>query len=73
MGRGCIGLLKAATPTLNGSVPGSPLPASMELQSKGLTHTTMTIGGVRVDDGDTVYPAAAIGFSRLLKHEEPRR
>jgi hypothetical protein len=43
------------------------------LQSKGLAHTTMTIGDVLVDEGDAVYLVTAIGFSRLPKHEEPRR
>jgi hypothetical protein len=43
------------------------------LQSKGLQHITMTIGDVLVDEGDAVYLVTAIGFSRLPKHEEPRR
>jgi hypothetical protein len=43
------------------------------LQSKGLAHTTMTIGDVLVDEGDAVYLVTAIGFSRLSKNEEPRR
>jgi hypothetical protein len=43
------------------------------LQSKGLAHTTMTIGDVLVDEDDAVYLVTAIGFSLLAKHEEPRR
>ncbi|WP_426614510.1 hypothetical protein [Bradyrhizobium sp. McL0616] len=37
------------------------------LQSKGLAHTTMTIGDVLVDESDAVYLVTAIGFSRLSK------
>ena len=43
------------------------------IQSKGLEHTTMTIGDVLVDESDAVYLVTAIGFSWLPKHEEPRR
>jgi hypothetical protein len=43
------------------------------LQSKGLQHTTMTIGDVLVDESDAVYLVTGIGFSLLPKHEEPRR
>src|SRR6516164_3695395 len=37
------------------------------IQSKGLQHTTMTIGDVLVDvdEADVVYQVTAIGFSRL--------
>ncbi|KRQ94472.1 hypothetical protein [Bradyrhizobium valentinum] len=41
------------------------------LQSKGLQHTTMTIGDVLVDESDAVYLVTGIGFSLLPKHEEP--
>ena len=37
------------------------------LQSKGLQHTTMTIGDVLVDESDTVYLVTGIGFSLLTK------
>ncbi|MBR0848899.1 hypothetical protein JQ543_14200 [Bradyrhizobium diazoefficiens] len=40
------------------------------LGSKGLEHTTMTIGDVLVDDSDAVYLVTAIGFTRLPKHGE---
>ena len=43
------------------------------LQSKGLQHTTMTIGDVLVDESDAVYLVTGIGFSLLPKHEEPLR
>jgi hypothetical protein len=43
------------------------------LQSKGLQHTTMTIGDVLVDEGDAVYLVTGIGFSFLPKQGEPRR
>lgn len=43
------------------------------LQSKGLQHTTMTIGDVLVDESDAVYLVTGIGFSLLPKHEKPRR
>ncbi|MBR0740352.1 hypothetical protein JQ581_25800 [Bradyrhizobium liaoningense] len=43
------------------------------LQSKGLQHTTMTIGDVLVDESDAVYLVTGIGFSLLAKNEEPRR
>jgi hypothetical protein len=42
------------------------------LRSKGLEHTTMTIGDVLVDDTAAVYLATAIGFTRLPKRGEPR-
>src|SRR3974390_2222960 len=35
------------------------------IQSKGLQHTSMTIGDVLVDEADVVYQVTAIGFSRL--------
>ncbi|HEV2160297.1 hypothetical protein [Bradyrhizobium sp.] len=41
------------------------------LRSKGLEHTTMTIGDVLVDESDAVYLVTALGFSRLSKHGEP--
>jgi hypothetical protein len=37
------------------------------LQSKGLQHTTMTIGDVLVDEGEAVYLVTGIGFSLLSK------
>jgi hypothetical protein len=43
------------------------------LQSKGLQHTTMTIGDVLVDESDAVYVVTGIGFSLLPKHGEPHR
>jgi hypothetical protein len=43
------------------------------LKSKGLQHTTMTIGDVLVDESDAVYLVTGIGFSLPRKHEEPRR
>ena len=43
------------------------------LESKGLHHTTMTIGDVLVDESDAVYLVTGIGFSLLRKHEEPHR
>jgi hypothetical protein len=43
------------------------------LQSKGLQHTTMTIGDVLVDESDAIYLVTGIGFSLLPKHGEPRR
>ena len=43
------------------------------LKSKGLQHTTMTIGDVLVDEGDAVYLVTGIGFSFLPKQGEPRR
>jgi hypothetical protein len=42
------------------------------LQSKGLQHTTMTIGDVLVDESDATYLVTGIGFSLLPKHGEPR-
>ncbi|MGM4954858.1 hypothetical protein ACT4MK_05830 [Bradyrhizobium barranii] len=42
------------------------------LKSKGLQHTTMTIGDVLVDESDAVYLVTGIGFSLLPKHEDPR-
>src|ERR1700739_226620 len=43
------------------------------LQSKGLQHTTMTIGDVLGEESDRVNLVTGIGFSLLPKHEEPRR
>jgi hypothetical protein len=43
------------------------------IQSKGLLHTSMTVGDVLVDEGDAVYLVTAIGFSVQPKHEQPRR
>jgi hypothetical protein len=37
------------------------------IQSKGLQHTSMTIGDVLVDDRDAVDLVTAIGFSRLTR------
>jgi hypothetical protein len=37
------------------------------IQSKGLQHTSMTIGDVLVDEADAVYQVTAIGFNRLPK------
>jgi hypothetical protein len=37
------------------------------LQSKGLRHTTMTIGDVLVDERDAVYVVTGIGFGLLPK------
>ena len=37
------------------------------IQSKGLQHTSMTIGDVLVDEADVVHQVTAIGFSRLSK------
>jgi hypothetical protein len=37
------------------------------IQSKGLQHTSMTIGDVLVDEADIVHQVTAIGFSRLSK------
>ena len=37
------------------------------IQSKGLQHTSMTIGDVLVDETDAVYLVTGIGFSRLPK------
>jgi len=37
------------------------------IQSKGLQHTSMSIGDVLVDEADAVYLVTAIGFSRLSK------
>jgi hypothetical protein len=43
------------------------------LQSKGLQHTTMTIGDVLVDESDAIHLVTGIGFSLLSKHGVPRR
>ena len=43
------------------------------IQSKGLQHTSMSVGDVLGDESDAVYLVTAIGFSWLPKHEEPRR
>ena len=43
------------------------------LKSKGLQHTTMTIGDVLVGESDAVYIVTGIGFSLLPKHGEPRQ
>jgi hypothetical protein len=37
------------------------------LRSKGLEHTTMTIGDVLVDESDDVYLVTALGFTRLQR------
>jgi hypothetical protein len=37
------------------------------IQSKGLQHTSMSIGDVLVDEADAVYLVTGIGFSRLPK------
>jgi hypothetical protein len=37
------------------------------IRSKGLQHTSMTIGDVLVDEADAVYLVTAIGFNRLLR------
>jgi hypothetical protein len=37
------------------------------LQSKGLQHTTMTIGDILVDESDAIYLVTGIGFSLLPK------
>ena len=37
------------------------------IQSKGLQHTSMTIGDLLVDEADVVHQVTAIGFSRLSK------
>ena len=42
------------------------------IQSKGLQHTSMSIGDVLVED-DAVYLVTATGFKCLSKHEGPRR
>ena len=43
------------------------------IQSKGLQHTSMSIGDVLVDEDDAVHLVTATGFKGLPKHEEPRR
>jgi hypothetical protein len=43
------------------------------IQSKGLQHTSMTVGDVLVDERDAVYLVTAIGFSALPKHEPPHQ
>jgi hypothetical protein len=37
------------------------------IQSKGLQHTSMTVGDVLVDEANTVHLVTAIGFSQLMK------
>ncbi|MDE5456042.1 hypothetical protein GWE18_25090 [Bradyrhizobium sp. CSA112] len=43
----------------------SPNGEALDLRSKGLQHTTMTIGDVLVDESDAVYLVTGIGFSLL--------
>jgi hypothetical protein len=46
----------------------SPNGEALELiQSKGLQHTSMTIGDVLVDEAENVHQVTATGFSRLSK------
>jgi len=37
------------------------------IQSKGLQHTSMTVGDVHVDEAAAIYLVTAIGFSPLQK------
>jgi hypothetical protein len=37
------------------------------LQSKGLQHTSMTIGDVLVDEAGIVHQVTGIGFSQLMR------
>ena len=43
------------------------------IRSKGLQHTSMSIGDVLVEENEAVYLVTATGFKWLPKDEEPRR